>query len=68
MKTQFFKSDLLGEYSLTKLSNGLSVFVMEKPGFDSCFAAFGTKYGSINTKFSRKNKRKRNKLKFVFFI
>ena len=53
MKTQFFKSDLLGEYSLTKLSNGLSVFVMEKPGFDSCFAAFGTKYGSINTKFSR---------------
>ena len=55
MKTEFFKNSLLGQYSLTKLDNGLSVYIMEKPGFDSCFAAFGTKYGSINTKFSRNN-------------
>ena len=53
MKTEFFKDSLLGTYSLTKLDNGLSVYIMEKPGFDSCYAAFGTKYGSINTKFSR---------------
>ncbi len=53
MKTTFFKNDLLGEYSLTALDNGLEVYIMEKPGFDSTFALYGTKYGSINTKFSR---------------
>ena len=53
MKTTFFKNDLLGEYSVTALDNGLSIYIMEKPGFDSTFALYGTKYGSINTKFSR---------------
>ncbi len=53
MKTKIFNDSLLGTYSLTKLDSGLSVYIMEKPGFDSCYAAFGTKYGSINTKFSR---------------
>ena len=53
MKTELLKNSLLGDYSLTTLDNGLSVYIMEKPGFDSCYAAFGTKYGSINTKFSR---------------
>lgn len=53
METKLFKHSLLGEYSLTVLENGLSVYIMEKPGFDSCFALYGTKYGSINTKFSR---------------
>ena len=53
MKTEFFKDKLLGEYSLTRFENGLAVYIMEKNGFDSVYAAFGTKYGSINTKFSR---------------
>ena len=53
MKTTFFKNYLLGEYSVTQLDNGLSIYIMEKPGFDSTFALYGTKYGSINTKFSR---------------
>ena len=53
MKTEFFKNDLLGEYSVSILDNGLSVYIMEKPGFESTFALYGTKYGSINTKFSR---------------
>lgn len=53
MQTKYFKHSLLGEYSVTVLENGLSVYIMEKPGFDSCFALYGTKYGSINTKFSR---------------
>lgn len=53
MKTQFFKNDLLGEYSVSLLDNGLEIYVMEKSGFDSTFALYGTKYGSINTKFSR---------------
>ena len=45
METKLFKHSLLGEYSLTVLENGLSVYIMEKPGFDSCFALYGTKYG-----------------------
>ncbi|MBO5852885.1 MAG: insulinase family protein [Clostridia bacterium] len=53
MKTDLIKNGLLGDYSVTTLDNGLSVYIMEKPGFDSCYAAFGTKYGSINTKFCR---------------
>ena len=53
MKTEIFKNSLLGQYSKTVLENGLSVYIMEKPGFDSSFALYGTKYGSINTKFSR---------------
>lgn len=53
MKTTFFRNDLLGEYSVTTLDNGLSIYIMEKLGFDSTFALYGTKYGSINTKFSR---------------
>lgn len=53
METKIFKNSLLGDYTLTKLDNGLSVYIMEKPGFNSCYAAYGTKYGSINTKFSR---------------
>lgn len=53
MKTEFFKNELFGEYSVSQLDNGLEVYIMEKPGFDSTFAAFGTKYGSVNTKFSR---------------
>ncbi|MBQ1186281.1 MAG: insulinase family protein [Clostridia bacterium] len=53
MQTQIFKNNLLGQYSKTVLENGLSVYIMEKPGFDSVFALYGTKYGSINTKFSR---------------
>ncbi len=53
MKTEFFKNDLLGEYSVSRLDNGLEVYIMEKQGFDSTFALYGTKYGSINTKFSR---------------
>ena len=53
MKTEFFENGLLGRYSLSRLENGLSVYIMEKSDFDSVYASFGTKYGSINTKFSR---------------
>lgn len=53
MKTEIFENRLLGQYSKTVLENGLSVYIMEKPGFDSSFALYGTKYGSVNTKFSR---------------
>lgn len=53
MERTVIKNPVLGEYTYAKLDSGLSVYIMEKPGFNSCFAAFGTKYGSINTKFSR---------------
>ena len=53
MEKKIFKNSHLGEYSLTVLDNGLKVYIMEKPGFSSCYTVFGTKYGSIDTKFSR---------------
>lgn len=53
MNKLHFKDPLLGEYTLTVLDNGLSVYIMEKPGFSSTYAVFGTKYGSIDTKFCR---------------
>ncbi len=53
MKKTVIKNPLLGQYTLAVLDNGLSVYIMEKPGFNSCFASFGTKYGSIHTRFSR---------------
>ncbi len=53
MKKTVLKNPLLGEYTLAVLDNGLSVYIMEKTGFNSCFAAFGTRYGSVHTRFSR---------------
>ncbi|MBE6805583.1 MAG: insulinase family protein [Ruminococcaceae bacterium] len=53
MKTQIFKNDILKEnYSLATLDNGLKVYIMEKPEFNTVYAVFGTKYGSIDTAFS----------------
>ena len=53
MNRTVFKNSLLGEYTYLKLDNGLSVYVMEKSGFSSSYAVFGTRYGSIDTKFRR---------------
>ena len=53
MRTEIFKSDILNaKYSFTVLDNGLKIYIMEKPDFNSVYAAFGTKYGSIDTVFS----------------
>ncbi len=53
MKTEFFYNELLKEkYSLTVLDNGLKIYICEKPEFDSFYAVYGTKYGSIDTAFS----------------
>lgn len=38
----------------TKHKSGLSVYVMEMPGFTGTSAMFGTKYGSVNTTFKTK--------------
>ncbi len=39
----------------TKHKSGLSVYVMEMPGFTGTSAMFGTKYGSVNTTFKTKH-------------
>ena len=56
MNIQKFKSDTVNEeYTLAVLDNGLKVYIMEKAGFNSTYAVFGTKYGSIDTCFSVNN-------------
>lgn len=53
---QLIKSERLGEsYYKIKHPSGLTVLVWEMPEFSSTYALFGTKYGSINTKFKTKN-------------
>ena len=53
MKTEFFKSDILNSgYSVTELPCGLKVYICEKNEFNSVYAAFGTKYGSIDSSFT----------------
>ncbi len=54
MNTKYFTNKALGEsYSLTVLPNELRVYIAEKPNFNTSYAIFGTKYGSIDTEFSR---------------
>ncbi len=53
MKTEIFSNDILGNsYSVTKLPNGLEVYICEKSEFNSVYAAYGTKYGSIDSSFT----------------
>ncbi len=49
------KSDSLGErYYEIDHKSGLKIFVMPKENYSSTYAVFGTKYGSIDTKFKLK--------------
>ncbi len=47
------KDPTFGEYTYAVTDNGLKIFIMEKPGFSSAYSVFGTRYGSIDTKFSK---------------
>lgn len=47
------KNSVLGEYTVAQLDSGITVYIMEKKEFSSSFAVFGTKYGSVDTSFSR---------------
>lgn len=48
------KSEILGEkYYEIDHKSGLKIFVMPKENYSSSYAVFGTKYGSIDTKFKR---------------
>ena len=53
MSRTVFKNSLLGEYTYLKLEGGPSVYIMEKIGFSTSYAVFGTRYGSIDTRFGR---------------
>ena len=51
------KSERLGDsYYILNHKSGLKVFLYPKKGHNSTYAIFGTKFGSINTKFKYKNK------------
>ncbi len=53
MRTEFFNNTTLKSgYTVTELSSGLKVYIYEKPEFNSVYAAFGTKYGSIDSSFT----------------
>lgn len=53
MKKQIFEGFAEESYVKAELENGLTVYIMEKPQYSSCYALFGTKYGSIDTCFSK---------------
>ncbi len=49
---QIIKNELTGdEYTFIKHKSGLDILVWEMEGFSTTDALFGTKYGSINTRF-----------------
>ena len=52
MKREVFQSDIGESYIKATLSSGLKVYILEKPQYNSSYAIFGTKYGSIDTCFS----------------
>ena len=52
MKKEFFESDFGESYVKATLENGLKIYILEKPQYNSCYALFGTKYGSIDTIFN----------------
>ena len=52
MKREFFESDIGESYVKAVHSSGLKIYILEKPQYNSAYAVFGTKYGSIDTCFS----------------
>lgn len=53
MKKQIFEGFGDESYVKVELPNGLQIYVMEKPQHSSCYAIYGTRYGSIDTKFAK---------------
>jgi len=52
MKREFFESDIGESYVKAVLPSGLKIYILEKPQYNSAYAIFGTRYGSIDTAFS----------------
>ena len=53
MNKTIYESPIGESYVKAVLPNGLKVFIMEKPQHTSVYALFGTRYGSIDTRFSK---------------
>lgn len=52
MHTEIYNNAVLNEkYTVTELPCGLRVYIYEKPEFNSAYAVYGTKYGSIDSSF-----------------
>lgn len=50
---QTFKNAALGEeYDVYTHESGLKIYTLRKSGYSSCYAIFGTAYGSVDTCFS----------------
>ncbi len=52
MKREIIESDFGESYVKAVLDSGLKIYILEKPQYNSSYAIFGTKYGSIDTCFS----------------
>lgn len=52
MLKEYFESDFGESYVRAEHSSGLTVYILEKPQYNSAYAIFGTKYGSIDNCFS----------------
>lgn len=52
-KRELLSNDLGEKITEATHESGLKILICEKPEFNSCFAIFGTKYGSIDTNFSK---------------
>ncbi len=52
MRREVFDSEIGESYVKATLNSGLRVYILEKPKYNSSYAIFGTKYGSIDTMFS----------------
>lgn len=52
MQKQVFESEIGESYIKAVRPSGLKIYILEKPQYNSAYAVFGTKYGSIDTCFS----------------
>ena len=56
MNLKEIKNNNIGEkYFVCEHPSGLTIYLYPKEGFKSTYSIFGTKYGSINTKFKQKS-------------
>lgn len=53
MKKQIFEGFGDESYVKAELPSGLQIYIMEKPQYSSSYAIYGTRYGSIDTRFSK---------------
>lgn len=52
MLKEYFESDFGESYVKAEHPSGLKIYILEKPQYNSAYAIFGTKYGSIDNCFS----------------